>query len=423
MQSDSSLHTYMRPSLFRTGVQRTALGALLFCLYVLTGCENLGPVGNTLPGSDTELSVDTLQIVNVGTEELNIYSGQRTFVSLGRYDDPLFGSTTASAYVKPVLLSTTSSDTVEEDAAMKLRLVFDRQMVYGDSLQPGNYDIYEIDQMWRGKAWRLKDAAAIDESYTVGSFTLETEDSLDVQLDPQWVEKYRSHYTSSASNRDSLYRRNFHGLAVIPRDNSNILPLEADNIRFVVENPDEDTVEAVELATGQWAYSLERGEDTAYPEGRIPLFSTYEQILHFNLGLEGNGLSISNISKAELVFFVDNATMEVSLATESESTVRPRAATLQLHLADPSEVPESIDPGNPIAVAGYDNQVGAYRFTITSFARAVLQNQIPAGEKLYLTIENNGTVKPTLIQLNDDSNSGRNPQLIVTSVKNTNSSN
>ncbi len=395
------------------------IGGLIFILSI-SGCEDPGPVGNSLTGSETELVVDTLSIGSVESDTLNPFSGQRTYFSLGQFDDPLFGLMSASAYLRPNLPSTTSSDTLEEDANMKLRLIFDTGQVYGDSLQSGSFDIYEIDQRWRGKAWRLKDQISFDNSQTVGSFTLGEEDSLDVLLNEEWVNKYRSHFEDVSADRDSTYRENFHGLAIIPRDNSKILPLEAENTRFVIENPEADTFDVV---TRHWAYSLERNENVTYPEGTEPLFSTFERVMNFDLDLAEQEFSVSNISKAEIIFYVENFEMEQSLESESTATNRPLVNNIQLHLADASEIPAGIDPGNPVAVGSYDEENKGYRFNVTSFLKAAVQNQINPNERLYVAIANNGTVKSTLFHLNDKDQPDKNPQLIVTSVKNTSTSN
>lgn len=414
------MQNYIKCAFLLKGSFWTCLvGGLIFFLSI-SGCEDPGPVGNSLTGSETELVVDTLSIGSVEIDSLNPYAGQRAYFSLGQYDDPLFGFMSASAYLRPSLPPTSSSDTLEENAGMKLRLIFDTGQVYGDSLQQGNFDIYEIDQRWRGKAWQLKDQISYDNSYTVGSFTLGEEDSLDVLLNEEWVDKYRSHVENESADRDSTYRENFHGLALIPRDDSKILPLEAGNTRFVVENPEADTFG---VPMRHWAFSLERQANNTYPEGTEPLYSTFERIMNFDLDIPDQDYSVSNISKAEIVFYVDNAEMEQSLEAESTTTGRPLVNNLQLHLVDPSEIPANIDPGNPAAVGFYDDDNKAYRFNVTSFVKAAIQNQLNPNERLYVTIANNGTVKSTLFHLNNEAQPDKNPHLIITSVKNTSTSN
>lgn len=380
----------------------------------LSGCESPGPVGNSLAGSETELSVDTLQIGAIDTESLNAYSGQRNFFSLGQFDDPLFGNVKTTAYLRPNLPAATSSDTMEENAGMKLRLLFDTGQAYGDTLQPGTFEIYEIAQRWRGKALRLKDPLSLDDSYQVGSFTLENEDSLDVSLNQEWISKYRTHFVNSSENRDSTYKENFFGLAIIPQDNSKILPLRPGSTRFVIENPEADTFD---VSSDQWAYNLEREEGITYPEDSGPLFSTYEQILNFDIGFQQMDLSVSNISKVELVFY------ENVSALEAAETVRPTINNMRLHLVSPSQVPANIDPGNPLAIGSYDEDNRAYRFNITSFAKSALLSPLDPDERFYLVISNNGVVKSTLLYLDGQVQSAKAPQLIITSVQNRNSAN
>lgn len=414
------MQNYMKCAFHLTGSFWTLLFSGLLFVLIISGCEDPGSVGNTLTDSETSLIVDTLNIGSVDTDTLDPYSGRRTYFSLGQYNDPLFGNLTASAYLKPILPAASSSDTIAENAAMKLRLIFDGTQVYGDSVEAGNFDIFEIDQRWRGKAWRLENQMSYDDSYTVGSFTLGEEDSLDVSLNEEWINKYRTHFENESADRDSTYRENFHGLAIIPRNNSKILPLEAENTRFVIENPEADTFD---VSTGEWAFSLERKEDIIYPNGSSPLHSTFERIMNFEIQIPEEELSVSNISKAEMVFYVNNSAMEQSLESEPVTTVRPLINNLQLHLVDPSEIPANIDPGNPAANGFYDKDNKAYRFNITNLLRAVIRDRINPDESLVITVPNDGTVKSTLLHLNSENEPNKNPELIITSVKNTNTTN
>lgn len=394
----------------------------IFCCFFLvlglattliTGCDNPGSVGADIPGSggaSVEVVEDTISIVADTT--FNSYSGSFSYFSAGAFSDPLFGDLRATGMLKPAL---PNNDSLEADAKMKMRLLLSADDVYGDTLASQSFDVYEISEFWRARAYKLKDEIQLDKSRKIASFTVGTEDSMDVLLDQQWVQNSYLSYTltdSTAAYEDSLYDEQEFGLALVPTNSNKIIPLDARSTRFVIQNPETDTFE---VGTDQSAYYLSRMNEPAPPEGSKPVHNMLERILSFGMDLSGVEANGPTISKAELIFYQNQQAMEQSI---SGTVQRPQPQSALLHFVDPEQTPANLIPGNPIASGTYSEEDHAYHFDVTSVVRSGLINGLSESQKFYLTLPNDGTVKSTLITV--DPSSPRAPKLIITYLKNSN---
>lgn len=398
----------------------SSIFVVLICSVVLgmSGCDNPGSVGSELGGSESEVVSDTLFIDSVQAIEPNSYSGELSYFSAGQYEDPLFGSMTATGFLKPNLPA--SSDTVEANAKMLMRVLFDGSQVYGDSTAGQEFTIYEIDELWRDRALKIHDDIQINTNAQVGSFTVGDKDSIDVELSSEWLGKYRQY--ADTSNADSLYKYDLFGLALVPEDGGKIIPLKRSNTRFVIQNPEADSFE---VALNQWGYNLQRGTENAIPSGSVPLYSTYESVINFgDLGISKLNIQPSGLSRAMLVLSQNNPVMEQSLESEPSTVKRPEETTAYLHFADPTQVPDNIDPGVPtdnvFKIGGlYSSEDGTYRFDITSLVENILRNGFPEGREFFITFPNDGVIKPSLIYSNSDqAPKDKQPKIIITSLKN-----
>lgn len=378
---------------------------------LLAGCESPGSVGSGLSnsGADVEILRDTIGVIN--TTGFNSYSGNYAYFSAGAYDDPLFGEMTATGLLRPSLPS--ASDTLEEGATMKMRIIFDWQHVYGDTLADQTFDIYQIDEYWRGRVYKLMDTLQLDQSQKIASFTAGTNDSLDVVLDPEWVQNnYWSYAESDDADADSLYEEEEFGLALVPTDRNKIIPLDARSTRFVIENPEADTFQ---VSTEQWAYYLSRENEPEHPEGSVTAYNMLENILSFRLDVSDMDVNGPSISNAELIFYENAAEMGPSVLG---SVKRPRPGSPQLRLADPSQTPDNLIAGNPVANGVYSEEERAFHFDVTGFMQSALINGVPEEQKFYLLLPNNGTVKTNLFHI--DPASGNAPKLVITYLKHSN---
>lgn len=394
----------------------TFRNANAFCLLLVLGiaavissCENPGSVGSGLSesGADVEILRDTIGVVD--TLGFNSYSGNYAFFAAGAYNDPLFGELKATGLVRPSLPA--AGDSLEEDATMKMRILFDSQNVYGDTLADQSFEVYRIEEYWRSRTHKLKDELQIDQSQAVASFTVETEDSMDVTLDPAWVSEYYMAYAESEdADADSLYQNEVYGLALVPSGSNKIIPLDAQSTRFVIENPETDTFE---VSNGQWAYHMSRSNEPDQPEGSVAAYNMLENILSFRLDLSGIDINGPSISRAELVFYQDNAIMEQSI---SGSVKRPQPQSAQLRFVNSGQIPDNLIAGNPSANGSYSEEDHAFHFNVTSLIQNGLINGFPENRKFYFMLSNDGSVKASLLSI--DPGSEKAPKLVITYLKN-----
>lgn len=378
---------------------------------VVASCEDPGSVGGGLgeSGADVEIVRDTIGVIDA--LGFNSYSGSYAYFSAGGYNDPLFGDLTATGLVRPSLPA--SGDTLEENATMKMRIIFDSGQVYGDTLADQTFDVYKIDEYWRGRAHKLKDEIEFDESQPIASFTAGTDDSLDVVLDPTWVnDYYRDYAESDDSEADSLYEDEVYGLALVPDGSNKIIPLDAESTRFVIENPEEDTFE---VSSNQWAYHMSRDNELTHPEGSVAIYNMLENILNFRLDVSDIDIHGPTISQAELIFYQEDTTMKESI---SGSEKRPQPESPQLRFVNPDETPDNLIGGSSVSNGSYSEDDQAFHFNVTSLMQnALIEEGFPENRKFYFILPNDGTAKASLISI--DPTGERAPKLVITYLKNT----
>ena len=397
----------------------TFRSALSFCLTLLcvmllalAGCENPGSVGTGIGDSRADVVIDTIAVDNINTRNFNYYSGNFSYFSAGQYDDPLLGNITATGLIKPAL-PTVSDESVNEDAGMLMRLIFNNNQVYGDSLSDQTFDIYEVGEIWRSNAVRLQDDLQLDQANgPIGSFTVGSEDSVDIELPQEWVRKYRQY--ADTTNSDSLYSREVFGLALVPSNSNKIIAPNTADTRFVIQNPDADTFS---VSTSEWGYLLERGNTGGLPQGSVAWHGTYEQLLSFGLDLSGIDVQGPDIAKAELVLYRNDELMQQSLQSEPISAGRPDESNARLYLVNPEDLPDNITPGTPIANGSYSSDDGAYHFRITGQLQTLLDGGFPEDQELVVTLVNDGIVK-TSVMYDENAPADKRPKLIITSLKN-----
>ena len=383
-----------------------ALGLII----MLAGCDRPGSVGSGLTdsGAEVETRSDTIEVVS--TRSFNAFSGNYSRFSAGGFNDPIFGDVTTTGFIKPALPS--ASDTLTQDATVKMRLLFDNADVLGDTLGQQTFDVYEVNEFWRPNAVKLNGDLAIDNNSRVATFTVGEEDSLEVTLDPQWVDdNYRPYVDSDSTTTDSLYKNQEFGLALVPTNSTKVIPFDVSSTRFVIENPDADTAT---VSSSQWAYQMKRSNQPEPPQGTAVVHNMLEQALKFSFDVSGIDLSGPDISRAELIFYQDEGALSQSV---SASQNRPLSENVQLHYVDSTQTPDNLLPGSPIATGSFSEEDNAYHFNVTQFIQSGLINDLPEGQSFYMTLPNDGTVKSSLIYIDPESVSP--PELVITYLKNT----
>lgn len=392
------------------------LSILLFT-FMISGCEDPGSVGGGFTGTGTDVEIDTFSVSNITTDSFEVYSGGLNFFSAGQFSDPLFGDLTAFSLLKPSLPPATRQDSVADDGRMLLRLQLDKDAIYGDTLSTVDFDLIEIDEIWRSRARKLHDDIKLSQN-VIGSFSVAEKDSIEVELASEWVQRYGSYLEAVSANRDSLYRYDFHGLAIVPQNNSKIVPFQSGPSQFLIINPVTDTTNDTTLINfSQWAYSLNRQNESPAPAGSFKSFSTIEKALKFDMDLTSEALGTINIARVELVFHQNDEALQSSIGQASGSAARPQGLSAALFAAEADDLPAALDRGTPIDIAANEDQNGTYRFDITDFTNGVLQEGVEEKLSFYLVLRaNNGVIRSTLFH-NNDAPAEMRPKIIVTYTK------
>src|SRR5699024_8883303 len=119
-----------------------------------------------------------------------------------------------------------------------------------------------------------------------------------------------------------------------------------------------------------------------------------------------------NISRAELVIYQDQNTMEQTLADPEQ---RPQSPKAFLHFIDPNEAPQNLLPGNPVAQAEFSDKDNAYHFELTQFISNGIINELDDEKEFYLTLPNNGGILSDLLFVGPETIQP--PELVITYFK------
>jgi len=387
--------------------------ALFFILglLIITGCEDPGIVGNSFVGSGAQIASDTVKISDYNTaDQIPTYSGNRSYLSAGKFDDPVFGTVTATGLLKPSI-STSAIDTLQEDASMYLQLKIDPGNVYGDTTSSTTFDLVEMNQLWRGKSWKMDDPAPVSDNVVVSSTQIGMQDSVVIELPTSYMMKYRDFYYDDSANRDSLYKYNFYGLALVPKDGSNkILAINSSGSHFLFQNPDDTTYSQETL--NDWAYSVERTNVPSGNNNEDNVFGDFSQVINFDFPIDKQSMGSQNLSRVELVLYQDEQTLTGTLPA---NTVRPPVSNAKLYLKTPEELQYSFDGSGASFSTDIDSTDFTYRFNLTNYINAVLFGGASSDTRFIGTIQsNNGIIYSTLLFNNEaDKNF---PKLLITSV-------
>jgi hypothetical protein len=395
---------------------------LLFTLTILNGCDTSGSVGSDIIDDDGSTSTVTVDVNNITLLDTPTFSGRLPHSSIGFLEDPVYGTVQSSAVIKPVI-SRAQIDTLTEDDSMLLKLIFN-PIVYGNENTVSEFEIFEADEIWRGTQIRYGDDLAINQQNKVGEFRLTAdEDTVTVELSDEWKTGFAEFFNSSSADRDSTYRQNFTGLAIVPsQNNQNIRFLkhsandEDDEITsFLVrstsvdEDGDEVTEETI-LDARDWASVYSRSNEPE-PENSIVVHNT-NNVLRMKLDLPDDELTGKNIVNAQLFLYKDSAP-----DSTTPNITRPPLTQVRAHIFDaqPDDVMAEIFTNNAIFFTNNEEEEELFDINITQF---ILDEVYGSQEnrELYITIQAvNGILYSThLFGTTDDT---LNPKIIITTVE------
>jgi hypothetical protein len=399
---------------------------LLLFAVVWSGCESDGMVGEGLGPDPEEAQKVTVEPGELTSIEANTYSGRLQYSGLGEVDDPVYGNVRAVALLKPSI-STTQLDTLREGDTMSLLLSFSSS-VYGESGGASSFEVYEAESVWRGNELRYNREVDVDYNSFVGEFQVSDEDSIEVELSQEWVDRYREYHASGSSNRDSVYVNEFPGLAIVPAGNSSsvrfIRHVEEEDeeeetvfgvTRFLVrsaDNGDEDEndEQITNLDLRDWGTSMIRSGEPE-PQNSLVLHNT-GQLLKIDPDLPIDELKGRNIVNAKLVFARNDE------AEQASALQRPMPEMLRGHSFrdTPSDLVSELFINSPRFNGVYDEDEKLFTIDITQYVLNEVYGDQEEGA-IYISLQSVSGIFYSAQLYDEDADDLRRPRIIITSVE------
>lgn len=407
---------------------------LAILTFGLIGCEDPGNVGGGFLEDNTNLETSVISVGSIEEHSTRTYSGQHQFMPIGRYDDAMFGEYTAIGILKPSINTNRIDSVITEEDTFQLRLVFSSEM-YGDTTSVSEFDIFELSEPWRGNELRFGESIPFDDSRKIGEFTATGNETVIVDLDDEdWIERYNHYLMSEGDDRNSVYRDEFYGLAIVPAEtNSKVLFAamrtsedeeedDLDFVRFVVDSDDydEDSDEAdprsFQLVADWGALNTRSQPEQENPEA-YTLHNSLDELVEIDPEINEDRLGSRNLANVRMVFYKNRDEMEASLPA---GHVRPEVNQLRIHVIESGNTGDYIFSRNPHFIANYDSSDNSFTFDITDYANSIIFNATISGN-LYLTAAGiNGIVYATSLFGEDATDESLRPKISITSVNSEN---
>lgn len=403
---------------------RSTIAAFLFLSIALAGvsCEDSGFVGGGIDNGDDKITTTEIELSDLEIISGNGFSGRLGNSSLGQVEDPFFGDIYSIALLKPSISRDEDLESFEADSEMKLRLVFN-PLKYGNESSVTEYNVYEVDQRWRGREITYNTSISFDDTNLIGTFNVTDDDEeVDVELSEEWVSRYREFYNSDEADRDSTYNFEFPGLAVVPASQNDRVdfirhqPAATDTAgvditRFVIENEEDSLV--VDMPLVDWASSMTRSNAPGSSDESFILHNTLENVLKLTVDLDEGQFTGQDIINAQMIFYTD---LEVESATPVGFN-RPNPSLVRAHIfnTEPLDITAEIFTSQASASATDDSDENAYQINITNY---LLNNLYGDGEPLpiYVSLQNTNGLLYSSQFVNENGVANRTPRIIITTI-------
>ena len=416
---------------------------LLITALLFVGCESPGSVGEGIGTGEESVETTNLIVDTYSVLKENSYSGRLQYTALGYFEDPVFGTINSVALLKPDI-SRAQADTLKHGDKMYLRLILSSSF-YGNENSTSSFEVFEAGEIWRGTQLRYNNQVSVNYSSKVGEFQVADEDTLEIEMSREWSDRFIDFYNESASNRDSLYVRNFPGLAIVPSENNQKIHFlkhaeeeEGDLVTgFLVESftesdddengngngedngdenddngdaeEEEEGIETIRLR--DWGASFIRTDEQEVEEN-IVLHST-ERVLKIETDLPVQDLRNKNIVNAQLILTKD----ENSLG-QSPGIVRPGADLVRINVfnGQPRDLMAEIFTVDPVFFAVLEDNQDTFKIDITDHILDKIHGDT-ADRNLFLTIQNVDGIIYSSSFIGSDGPDNLKPRIVITSVR------
>ncbi len=389
--------------------------ALLLAVGFISSCDDTPIVGGGLSPDDVQVRADTILIPDLSVVSSPSFSGNLPFVTTGKVNDPVFGEISATALLRPSISRDTQVDSIGENDVALLSLNISSR--YGSESATGQFQIVEISRPWRSSSWRYDSIPGLAEHpdlsrKVVGEFTLDDRDSIPVLLSDEWTDKYRDIFMRPVtSERDSLYRADLPGLAIVPADGTEkMFSAQMSRVSLIFQRGN-DTADLAR-SIDSWAVSLEKeGPDDEVLGKSKPVYNTRGSMVKLDFDFTEEFLGTNNFSRVELALYEDTLRMRSGVPADFQ---RPGSNVMQIYFLEPDQINFAITAEPIYPVINRDGEDNSFRINATSLAN----EQIRSGgdqRSLYAVIGvNDGRFQPSLISGSESSK--RQPKLLITST-------
>ncbi len=387
---------------------------LLLAVGLVSSCDDTPIVGGNLSPDDVMVHSDSLTISGLSVVSSPSFSGNRTYVTTGRVDDPVFGEMMATALLQPSIAKEAEVDTIGENAVARLSLNVSNR--YGALSARGDFEVVEIARPWRSSSWRYDSIPALAKNpdmsrKVVGQFTLTGADSVTVRLDEEWTARYRDIFNRRVSDlRDSLYRAEMPGLAILPAEGTEkMFSIEVSRAKLLIQGGDGMRDLSKDISRSANSLEKEVPDEEALGTSK-PVFNTRGSMLELDIDFTEEFLGTTNFSRVELVIYEDTVRMKTGVPADFE---RPRSETMLIYYLRPDQIDFAIaaDPRFQATRRAGDS---SFRINLTNLANDQLRN---GGDdrRLYAVVGgNDGRLFPTLFSGLESPR--RQPKLLITSI-------
>lgn len=392
-----------------------ALFAPILLIGLFAGCQESGSVGGAIEQPEERVVTTEIEIANISVLSENGYSGRLLNSAAGFMEDPLFGTVESATLIKPSISQSNIAE-ITEDSEVKLRLVLNPLILGVDSRV--DYNVYEVDEIWRGRQLHYNTPVAITGNL-VGSFSARNESSVDVQLSDTWVESFKQRFNNESANRDSSYRYEFPGLAVVAAGQNQRThffrhqpaaddTLEIGITRLIVENQ-EDTLSG-DLPMLDWGTTMTR-QNVPETDNSFILHNTLETVLKLDFDIDSEQFRNQQIVNVQLVFH-ENEEIPMSGTFERPlvNSIRGHAFTLE-----PESLINDIFARQAFFVSTRSEE-GIFKLNVTDFILNHLFGEDETPTLYFSAQTNNGIFYSTKIY-NQNGPVNKTPRLVITSIK------
>lgn len=360
----------------------------------LISCEDPGSVGQEISDLEAEVVTDTLEVDSLSNLTTDAFSGDKPFVTAGIYTDPIFGKFEAVALLRPAIASPVT-DTIAPDArvtTMDFTLFVNENNVWGDTSSTANFKLVEIGEKWDENNWRYGDEPVLNDR-VLGEFALENTDSVKISIqDRAWIEEYARIFNMEPSARDSVFEEELFGFAVVPQNESKLVPFSVSDARLLVSTT--TLADDLQILIFEEAISLKRSKGVIHNENAFELNSTYNNASFFQFNEFVDKVETPAISAAFMVMKRQDSLLANSLP---ENHIRPTLNETRSFFRSSEDAKSLLETGTslgvPFAIIEEDDNL---RANFTNDIDRVLINEDNQVNLFLIYGLNNGIIRSSL---------------------------